>query len=145
MSNKNLEVALYVSAVLLAIGVFLPLTKLPVYGEVSYNRIADIESYLVIVCALAGPLLLFMNKAKLLILAPLGVWLTLLFPAIKSMFKSDSGGGGFLSKIGDQASSVMTDFASHLFQNVLDFSWGGFVFLLALVVFTVSGVMRWLK
>lgn len=143
MNKKNIELAIYISAVLVALGVFLPLTKLPVYGDVNYNKIAALESYLVILCALSAPALLIMGQAKKVLLSAAGVWVVLLFPAIKSLFaeKDDS----FLGKMTDQATSVMTDFASELFLNVDTFSWGGFVFLIALLLLTLAAVMRSLQ
>ena len=143
MSDKNLNIALYVFAVLLGVSVFLPLTSLPIVGDVSYNRIADIESYIVVALCIAAIGLVFTNMKKFIIFPAIGVWVTLLFPAIKGMFESDD--GGFLSKATDKASGVMQDFAADLFMNVTDFSWGGFVFLLALLGFTVVSVLRSIK
>ena len=143
MTKKNLELAVYISAAMLAIGVFLPLTALPVYGEVSYNKISSIESYLVVLLALSGPTLIFLDKIKLLKFPPIGVWLVLLFPAIKSLFKS--GDSSFFGKAVSEASSVMQEFAGNLFLNIFDFSWGGFVFLIGLIVFSISSVIRSVK
>ncbi|GAA5214782.1 hypothetical protein ACFSJ3_05680 [Corallincola platygyrae] len=147
MDSKKLELVVYISAVLLAIGVFLPLTELPVYGEVSYNKIASVESYFVILFAVLGPALLVLNKKRLLILAPIGVWLTLLFPALKGMFKDED--DSFLSTVTDKASSVMQEYAGDLildlFSNLMNFSWGGFIFLLALLTFTLSAIIKTLK
>ena len=143
MTQKKLELAVYISAVMLAIGVFLPITELPAYGEVSYNRISSIESYLVVLFALSGPAFIFLGKVKLLKFSPLGAWLVLLFPAIKSLFKSDD--SSFVGEAVSEASSVMQDFAGNLFLNILDFSWGGFVFLIGLIVFSISSVIRSVK
>jgi hypothetical protein len=143
MTQKNLELAVYISAVMLAIGVFLPITELPAYGEVSYNRISSIESYLVVLFALSGPAFIFLDKIKLLKFSPLGAWLVLLFPAIKSLFKS--GDSSFIGEAVSEASSVMQDFAGNLFLNIFDFSWGGFVFLIGLIVFSISSVIRSVK
>lgn len=143
MTKKNLELAVYISAILLAIGVFLPITELPIYGEVSYNKISSIESYLVVLFALSGPAFIFLNKIKLLKLSPIGAWLVLLFPAIKSLFKSSD--SSFFGEISGKASSAMQDFAGDLFLNIFEFSWGGFVFLIGLIVFTISSVTRSIK
>ena len=143
MTQKKLELAVYISAVMLAIGVFLPITELPAYGEVSYNRISSIESYLVILFALSGPAFIFLDKIKLLKFSPLGAWLVLLFPAIKSLFKS--GDSSVVGEVVSEASSVMQDFAGNLFLNIFDFSWGGFVFLIGLIVFSISSVIRSVK
>jgi len=143
MNNNKLELIIYISAALLAVGVFLPLTELPVYGEVTYNKVASIESYLVILFAISGIALLYLGKIKELKFAPIGVWITLLFPAIKSMFQSKD--ESLLSSITDKASSVMQDFAADLFTNIFEFSWGGAIFMLALLAFTASSVMRSIK
>ena len=140
MTKKNLELAVYISAAMLAIGVFLPLTELPVYGAVSYNKISPIESYLVVLFALSGPVFIFLSKTNLLKFSPIGVWLVLLFPAIKSLSKS--GDSSLLDKAISEASSVMQDFAGNLFLNIFEFGWGGFVFLLGLIVFSISSVIR---
>lgn len=143
MTKKHLELAVYISAAMLAIGVFLPLTALPVYGEVSYNKISSIESYLVVLLALSGPTLIFLDKITLLKFPPIGVWLVLLFPAIKSLFKS--GDSSFYGEAVSKASSVMQEFAGNLFLNIFDFGWGGFVFLIGLIVFSISSVIRSVK
>ena len=143
MTKKNLELAVYISAAMLAIGVFLPLTELPGYGAVSYNKISSIESYLVVLFALSGPILIFLSKIKLLKFSPIGAWLVLLFPAIKSLSKS--GDSSLLDKAVSEASSVMQDFAGNLFLNIFEFGWGGFVFLIGLIVFSISSVIRSVK
>lgn len=140
MSQKKLELAVFISASMLAIGVFLPLTELPVYGGVSYHDLLAIEPYLVVLAALSGPAFIFLDKSKWLKFSPLAAWLVLLFPAIKSLFKSSD--EGFFSETISKASSVMQDYAADLFLNVFSFSWGGFVFMIGLIVFSVSSVMR---
>ncbi|MBT4161706.1 MAG: hypothetical protein HOC70_14290 [Gammaproteobacteria bacterium] len=143
MGPKIIDIAIYATAALLAVSVFLPITSLPVIGDVSYNRVADIESYLVILFCVSAPILLFLDKAKFVVASAAGVWLTLLFPAIRDLFKSDD--GGFLSKAVDKASGAMQDFAADLFLNIADFSWGGYVFLIALLGFTAACIIRAFK
>ena len=143
MTKKNLELAVYISAAMLAIGVFLPLTELPAYGDVSYNKIASIESYLVVLFAVSGPVIILLNKIKVLKFSPIGAWLVLLFPAIKSLFKS--GDSSLLGEVISEASAVMQDFAGNLFLNIFEFGWGGFVFLTGLIGFSISSVMRSVK
>lgn len=140
MPSKNqLQLTIYVSALLLATGVFLPLTSLPVVGEVSYYRIARIESWLVVAFALSAPALILGGKAKWAVLAPIGVWGVLLFPAIRSYFESTNQTA--LGKLGDQVTSAMVDFSADLFLNIAEFEWGGFIFILALFFFTLAGVI----
>tara|TARA_E500000331_G_scaffold354538_1_gene407745 strand:+ start:482 stop:703 length:222 start_codon:yes stop_codon:yes gene_type:complete len=64
MSNKHIEIGIYISATLLAVGVFLPLTSLPVIGDVSYNRVAEVESYIVVAAALSATVLIFTGMPK---------------------------------------------------------------------------------
>jgi len=143
VSKKKIEFIIYISAILLAVGVFLPLTTLPIYGDVTYNRISEVESYLVILFAVSAPVFLITGKYKLIKLSPVAVWITLLFPAIKELFKSSD--SGFFGKLSDRATSAMSDFATDLFLNIADFSWGGYIFLLGLLVFTASCMLRPLK
>ena len=143
MNNKILEIIIYVSAALTALGVFLPITSLPIYGEVSYHRIANMEAYLVIVFCFLAPLLNLIAKPRLALLAPLGVWLTLLFPAIEAQFKRDD--SGFIGKLGSKATSAMQDFAVDLFLNIVEFSWGGYVFLAGILLFTIASLLRAIK
>lgn len=142
-NNRSLESKIYISAILLAVGVFLPLTRLPLYGDVSYHDIAEVESYMVIFFAISAPLLLSSRKYRSVIFAPIGAWVTLLFPAIKNRLEPKD--NSLLGKFGESASSTMNDFAADIFQNIADFSWGGFVFLLGLVLFTLSCLFRALK
>jgi CBS-domain-containing membrane protein len=140
MPSKNqLQLTIYVSALLLAMGVFLPLTSLPVAGDVSYYRIARVESWLVVVFALLAPALILGGKTRWAVLAPVGVWAVLLFPAIRSTFESANDTA--LSRLGNQVTSAMVDFSADLFLNIADFEWGGLVFILALFFFTLSGII----
>ncbi len=140
---KTIDSVLYISALLLAVGVFLPLTILPIYGEATYHRVAEMESYIVIALAISAPLFLVAGQPKLIKFSVIGIWITLLFPALKSLFESSD--GGFFGELGDKASSAMNDFAADLFLNITDFHWGGIVFLLGLVFFTASGLLKSLK
>ncbi|MDD2699774.1 MAG: hypothetical protein PHH36_00920 [Sideroxydans sp.] len=134
----------YISALMLALGAFLPLTNIPVYGDVSYHRIAKIEAYLVVVFAVAGPVMLFLKQTRRLFFAPLGVWVVLLFPAIKSAL-TPKGSKGMLSGIADSASGVMGEFAGRLFLNIANFKWGGLIFISGLLIFTLACVFKSLR
>jgi len=143
MKKKKIDLVIYTSALLLAVGVFLPLTKLPIYGNVTYNRIATIESYLVILFAISAPVFLIIGKHRFVKLSAIGVWVTLLFPVIKGLFQTSD--KGFFGKVGDAASSAISDFAANIFLNIAHFKWGGIIFLLGLLVFTLSCLLRPLK
>jgi len=140
---KNLNTAIYAASALLAISVFLPLIELPAYGEVTYNRVAPVESYLVIILAISAVTILLLKKLKLLYFSPAGVWLVLLFPAIQGLFEKKK--ENILTEVGDAAVGVFQDFAADLFLNIFNFHWGGFVFLISLLAFTASCIIRAIK
>ena len=143
MSTRSLQLAITLSAAMVAIGVFLPLTSLPVYGDVNYNGIAGMESYIVIAFALSAPILLFLGKSRFALVSAIGIWLTLLFPAIRGLFTSRD--QGILGDLVDSAAGVMQDFAADLFLTVAEFAWGGIIFLLGLLVLSVSCAMQFAK
>lgn len=143
MSSKTIDIIVYVSAAALAASVFLPLTHIPIVGEVSYHRVAEIEAYIVVSCCIVAMGLLIAGMRRLSFLAPIGVWITLFFPAVRNAMSSDD--GGLFSDVKDKATGIMQEFAADLFLNVTEFGWGGFVFLIALIVFTLVSVLRSIK
>jgi len=139
MNRNTLQVAIYLSALGLSVGMFLPLTSFPVYGEVSYNRIAPIEAVLVVVLALAAPALILAGLGRASIISPVGVWLVLLFPAIEAVLRDRNSNA--LQQLGDGVTSAMIDFSTDLFMNIAEFHWGGLVFLVSLLVFTLAALL----
>ena len=139
MNRNMLQVAIYLSALGLSAGMFLPLTSFPVYGEVSYYRIAPVEAVLVVVLALAAPALILAGLGRVSIVSPVGVWLVLLFPAIEDVLRERNSNA--LQQLGDGVTSAMTDFSTDLFMNIAEFHWGGLVFLVSLLVFTLTGLL----
>ncbi|MDC1528663.1 hypothetical protein N8600_06380 [Gammaproteobacteria bacterium] len=73
-SKHKLQLAIYLSGILLSGSVFLPLATFPVYGDASYYRIAEVEAWLVIVFSMVAPGLMLYGKEKLAILSPVAVW-----------------------------------------------------------------------
>ena len=140
MNSRAIDLAIYLSAVTLAVGVFLPLAALPVIGDVSYHDIADIESYLVAGLAALAPLFLLIGKPGLTTLPMLGIWTTLLYPAIETQLRQDN--SNLLSQALDRSQRIMNEFAVDLFTNISDFSWGGFVLLAGLIGLTLSTLIR---
>jgi len=139
MNNKQLDIWVYLTGILVAFSVLLPITSLPILGEVSYHLIAEREANIVIAFCLVTPIFLLLGKSKLVILPLAGVWITLLFPAIEQLLISDE---GFFSQATEQANRIMQEFAADLFMNVTEFSWGGYVFLAALAGFTITCTMK---
>ena len=139
MNNKQLDVWVYLTGILVAFSVLLPLASLPVIGEVSYRLIAEREANIVIAFCLLTPVLLLLGKSRLVIIPLTCMWITLLFPAIKQFIKSDE---GFLPQATGQTSRIMQEFSADLFMNVAEFSWGGYLFLTALLGFTITCLLR---
>ena len=140
MSSKQLNLAVYITAVLLGISLFLPLSSPPVIGDVSYNQMADIESYIVLAFCVAAVGLLLAEREKLVIIAATGVWVTFLFPAIRNRLQPQD--DGFLSRAATHAGGKLQEFARDLFLHIADFSWGGYVLLAALTGFTIACLLR---
>lgn len=136
MTRHRLQLAIYLSALGLAVSVFLPLTSFPVYGEVSYYRIARVEAWLVVTFALAAPAVILAGRERLCLVCPLAVWIVLLFPALEDAMRARNNNA--LQHLGDGVTSAMADFSADLFLNIAEFNWGGFAFLLALLVFTFA-------
>ena len=57
MSSKHIEIESYISAIVLAIGVFLHLTSLPVIGDDSYDKVTEVESYIIVTATLSATVL----------------------------------------------------------------------------------------
>ncbi len=142
-SNKLVLLCIFISAAMVIAGVFLPLTRIPLYGDLTYNRISPYESYVVILFAILGPVLILVKKHRLLFLAPIGIWVTLLFPVIESYLKPEK--TGFLGKMGDKVTSAMQDQVVNLLLDILELSWGGYLFIAGLLLFTISSVLRSIK
>jgi len=143
MNQKILTLVVFISALMLMAGLFSPLTRIPIYGDLSYYRISPYETYFVILFAVLGPALILINKQKLLLLAPLGVWITLFFHVLKSYFKPEK--SSVLGKMNDKLVSVMQDNVVDLLLKVLELNWGGYLFIAGLFLFTISCVLRSLK
>ncbi len=107
----------YLSSVAVAVGVFLPLTSVPAYGGVSYNDIAEVESYLVIAAALSLPALILMGWKRLSVFSAASVWIVLLLPAIKQ-YAASTGRNGFMDQVLQKVSGPLQDISSDLFINI---------------------------
>lgn len=142
-NDKNQQLA-YLGALLFIAGVFLPLASIPVVGDISYYRVDNMSAIIAVLLAAAAPVLIVMKKEKLTALSPIAVWVVLLWPALKNM-GGGSDDGGMLGDLVGQATDPLSDFAGDLFMNINEFSWGGFIFLVGLLILTAGGVMTTLK
>ena len=143
MKNRWIENGVYAGAFLLAVGVFLPLTRMAVVGNVTYHQIAELEAYLVIAFAGAGILLSFLKLKKLVPLAVLGIWVALFLPLIQQLISSQD--KTLLGQLSHQANAAMNEFAMQMLWSLDAYQWGGFVFLAGLALFTGCGLLLGLK
>ena len=140
MNNRTLHLVIYLAAVTLAAGLFLPLAQLPVIGIVSYFSIAEYESYFILVMAGLVPALLITGKEKLCFVPALGAWCSLLYPAIENQLQS--GDANLLSQALGQSQRIMQEYAIDLLTNITELSWGGLLMLAGLVVLTLASLVR---
>lgn len=130
---------LYIGTLLLSVGVFLPLTRFAILGDVSYFDITQFEAYLVIAFAVSAPVLLMLKLSPLLWLPAVGVWVTLFLPWVKEFLNSSD--DTLVGQLSNKAVSLKNDFAAELFLNVTDYVWGGYIFLVGLFLFTVTALL----
>ena len=60
-----------------------------------------------------------------------------------SYYRLDS--GGMLGDIVGKATDPLKNFAADLFMNINEFSWGGFVFIIGLLIMTIGAFMTTMK
>jgi len=137
MHNNN-AMLVFIGAALTIIGAFLPLASF-MASDISYYDIGGNEKYIFMLAVIAGPIMLFLNKQKFIMAAPVVAWLALLYPVFKGWFKVKN--DDFLSQVSSEISGALTDVTGDILTNVEDYNWGGFVFLIALIAYTVGCVM----
>ena len=60
-------------------------------------------------------------------------------------FGSGSDDGGLLGKVTKTVTDPLKDLTGRLFSNVFNLEWGGYVFLLGLILLTVGGVKLFME
>lgn len=144
MFVKRSEQITLAGSILLAVGVFLPMVNIGGLGTVSYADATDPEVYLLVVAALASSGMIAASKQRLAIVPMLISWLVLLWPMLKNVGGGNED-GGLLGKVARTVSDPLQELAGRLFSNVFDFEWGGYVFLLGLVLLTIGSVKVFLE
>lgn len=144
-TDRNHQIT-YIGTFLFVLGVFLPLASLPVIGDISYYRLDNASAIIAVLLAASAPVLIIMKKAALTFVSAIAVWVVLLWPALKNIGGGGSDdSGGLLGDLMGKATDPLADFAGDLFMNINEFSWGGFIFLIGLLVLTAGCVMTTLK
>lgn len=142
-ANRSEQLTL-VGAIMLAIGAFAPMVEIARLGTVSYADASGNEVYLLIASALAAAGLIVAGKKQFSIFAVILTWLILLWPMLKNI-GSGSDDGGLLGKVTKTITDPLKDLTGRLFSNVFNFEWGGYLFLLGLILLTVGGVKLFLE
>jgi hypothetical protein len=135
MTKDDVQLTVYGSALVLAASVFAPLARLPVVGEVSYHQVATVEAWVICAVAIGTPALMLSSRHRYLLLPPLLVWGTLFFPNLRQRFFALD--NNVLEQGGEATARAIADFGAGLFSHILEFRWGGYLMLAALVAFTV--------
>jgi len=89
--------------------------------------------------------LIILKKEVFTFASALAVWVVMLWPALKNMGGGSDDSGGMLGDIVGKATDPLKNFAADLFMNINEFSWGGFVFIIGLLIMTIGAFMTTMK
>ncbi len=135
-------------SLMVAGGAFMPMIDLARVNKMSYVDAAGGQAYLLVVFALLAAGLVFVGRRKYSLLASVGAWLVLLWPALKRMGGGSSDSDGLLGKITDAAADPIQRAAEEvtgkLFSNFFNFEVGGYVFLAGMLLLLVGGIMNFM-
>jgi len=140
MSHRTINLLMYLAAASLAVSMFLPLAELPVLGRISYYGIAEVETYVIIAMTMIVPFLIIAGRERLCLIPAIAIWGTLLWPALENEFRPAE--TNLLNQALGQSQRIMQEFAVDLFRHLTEFSWGGLLMLAALVVLTLTALVR---
>jgi len=138
--NNNNAMMVFLGAIAIVIGAFLPFATL-VAVDVSYWGVAHTEKFIFLAGVIAAPVLLFMGKDKFMILSTLIAWVSLLFPVIKGLFKSND--GGLLKQISSEVTNTIGNKVGSILFDFTNYEWGAYVFLAGLLIFTIGTLRVW--
>ncbi|UTW56140.1 hypothetical protein [Kordiimonas sp. SCSIO 12610] len=139
------DLILIIGAILTTVGAFSPMLNIAGLQNVSYADAADPEVYLLILLAIAAAVLAAVNMRKFALFPAIGAWIVMLWPILKNMGGGSDDDGGLLGKITDAVSDPLQKVTEQLFSNVFDFEWGGYAFLIGMVLVLVGGIMTFLS
>ncbi|MCG8507548.1 MAG: hypothetical protein MI755_23290 [Sphingomonadales bacterium] len=138
MSQNRNHLLTYLGGLMVVVGAFAPLVKLPAIGAVSYYDAANPEVFLLILFAALGPVFIIIQRTAPTALSPVGVWLVLLWPVIQSLTSERD--EGLIGRATRTVTDPLETYAANLFTNITELSWGGFVLLVGAVILTVGGI-----
>jgi len=131
-----------VGAILAIIGLFSPMLDIGGMGTVAYADVAETDAYMIAALAATAVIVLLLGKTRLALPAALGAWIVLLWPILKNMGGEDEGiMGSVKDMVSNPAQKVAEEMTEKLFTNVLDLQWGGFAFLIGMLLMLISSVV----
>ncbi|WP_020399319.1 hypothetical protein [Kordiimonas gwangyangensis] len=131
-----------VGAILAIVGLFSPMLDIGGMGTVAYADVAETDAYIIAALAAIAVIVLFLGKTKLALPAALGAWIVLLWPILKNMGGEDEGiMGSVKDMVSNPAQKMAEEVTEKLFTNVLDLEWGGFAFLIGMLLMLISSVV----
>lgn len=142
MALNNKGFITIAGSLMAAIGAFSPMINVAGLKTVTYADAADPQVYILVILALLASALIFVGKQSLSMFAALGAWIVLLWPVLKNLGPEED--RGLLGKVTDAAADPLQTVAQKLFSNVFNFEWGGYVFLVGMLLVLVGSVMLFL-
>jgi hypothetical protein len=131
-----------IGAILAIVGLFSPMLDIGGMGTVAYADVAETDAYIIAALAAIAVIVLFLGKTKLALPAALGAWIVLLWPLLKNMGGEDEGiMGEVKDMVSNPAQKMAEEATEKLFTNVLDLEWGGFTFLIGMLLMLISSVV----
>lgn len=131
-----------IGAILAIVGIYSPTLDIGGLGTVSYADVAETDAYIITALAAVAVIVLLAGKAKFALPAAVGAWLLLLWPVLKNMGGGDDGGlvGDIKDMVSNPAQKAAEQLTEKLFTNVLDLEWGGFAFLIGMLLLLFGSV-----
>ena len=146
MSLSRAGLVTAIGAILAIVGIYSPTLDIGGLGTVSYADVAETDAYIITALAAVAVIVLLAGKAKFALPSAAVAWLVLLWPVLKNMGGDDGGIVGDIKDIvSDPARKAAEQLTEKLFTNVLDLEWGGFAFLIGMLLLLFGSVAVFVK
>ena len=134
LNNKNIAI---IGLILLFVGVFLPVLKMPLYGSLSYFQNGSVDGIIFIAIAAIALVLIIKGKYSVLRFPGFGALLYLLF----SFWLCMSGRYPIQMKFAVSMTPQATAAAEKLLQKSLQIDWGWGIMIVGAILMIVAGYM----
>jgi hypothetical protein len=136
------ELPAILGGIALVAGVYGPAVNVDVYGAVSFHDAARSQAVIVLLCAIASLLVVFLRRHAWLIATAPVAWIAVLWPVLEPHLVSEESNpltelkALVVDPVVDEVASALSDAA----LEVSDISWGGFALLAGCILLTVAAV-----